>query len=155
VKLYLMRHAEAKGKQEDPQRPLSENGIREASKMSDFASRNRNVQVKVILHSGKLRAHQTADMMAAAIRPRPKVMDGNGLEPNADPEVWIDRALIMEEDVLLVGHLPHLGRLLACLLNRDENRETVTFSPAALVCLDRDDSGSWTLSWKVMPEILV
>jgi phosphohistidine phosphatase len=93
--------------------------------------------------------------MAAGIQPNPRVMDGNGLEPNADPTVWIDRALIMEEDVLLVGHLPHLSHLTACLLNRDENRETVKFSSGALICLVRDQSGNWTLAWKVMPEILL
>ena len=79
-------------------------------------------------------------------------MPGNNLEPKADPTVWMERALLMEEDVMLVGHLPHLGRLAACLVNRDENKEALTFATATLACLSRTTSSTWQVEWLVSPE---
>ncbi len=149
-----MRHATAEANGAGLERALSEIGLMEASKVADFVGQGNKVKVKVILHSGKLRAHQSADIIASRLNPTPRVMEGNGLDPNADPEVWIDRALAMEENVLLVGHLPHLSRLTSCLLNQDESKETVDFPPAALVCLSRHEEGKFLLDWKVTPEVL-
>lgn len=155
MRMYFMRHASADSKSETGKRPLSEAGLREATSVADFVGRHSNIKVKVVLHSGKLRAHQTADIMAAKIKPKPRVMEANNLGPNDNTTVWIDRALTMEEDVLVVGHLPHLGRLTACLLNQDESLETVDFPPATLVCLLRGEAGKWMLDWKVTPQVLL
>lgn len=154
MKLYLMRHATAESKSDGPERALSDVGLIEAAKIADFVGRGNKVKVKVILQSGKLRARQTADIVASRLNPAPRVMEGNGLDPNADPEVWIDRAITMEENVLLVGHLPHLSRLTSCLLNQDESKETVDFPAATLVCLSRHEEGKFLLDWKVVPELL-
>lgn len=149
-----MRHAAAKSKDEDPERSLSDIGIMEATRMADFVKQNQSVQVKVILHSGKLRAHQTADIVASRLNPKPRVMEANNLDPDADTAVWIERAMTMEENVMLVGHLPHLGNLTACLLYQDENRHSVDFVAAALVCLERGSDGTWQLDWIVTPQIV-
>jgi phosphohistidine phosphatase len=154
VKLYLMRHATPEANSDGPERALSELGLTEATKVADFVGQGNKVKVKVSLHSGKLRARQTADIIASRLDPAPRVMEGNGLDPNADPEVWIDRAITMEESALLVGHLPHLSRLTSCLLNRDESKETVDFPAAALVCLSRHEEGKFLLDWKLIPELL-
>ncbi len=36
MKLYLVQHGKALSKEADPQRPLSEEGIREVKKMAEF-----------------------------------------------------------------------------------------------------------------------
>ena len=81
-------------------------------------------------------------------------MLANGLDPNDDVSVWVDRALLMEEDVMLVGHLPHLGNLASCLVHRDESKEVVQFSPATLLCLERDRDGTWSETMMLKPEEL-
>jgi len=154
MKLYLLRHASANDANTDPERGLSEQGSAEATRMAEMLQQMTNLEVKVVLHSGKKRAQETAEIVAGAMLPTPKVMLGNNLEPNGDVQVWVERALVMEENVLLVGHLPHLGRLAACLLSQDENKEVFAFRTATMACLQRHSGGDWTLNWLLDPSVL-
>ncbi len=54
--LYLIQHGEAKSEAEDPARPLSGKGIRDARKVASFISSNTRIDVEYINHSGKVRA---------------------------------------------------------------------------------------------------
>ncbi|MFH2056877.1 MAG: phosphohistidine phosphatase SixA [bacterium] len=154
MKLYLLRHATANEADIDPERGLSAVGVAEANRMVAVLGQFTNLEVKVVLHSGKKRAQQTAEIISTGMLPTPKIMTANNLEPNGDVEVWVERALTMEENVMLVGHLPHLGRLAACLLTRDENKEVFGFRTATLACLERHSGGSWSLNWLLDPSIL-
>ena len=60
----------------------------------------------------------------------------------------------MNVDCMLVGHLPHLERLASYLLCQDPGKKVVDFSMAGIVCLTRDESGTWSVSWMVIPEIV-
>jgi phosphohistidine phosphatase SixA len=65
--IYLIQHAEAKEENEDPDRSLSEKGTRSIRETSSHFYRN-NVRVDQILHSSKLRAKQTAEIIAERLR---------------------------------------------------------------------------------------
>jgi phosphohistidine phosphatase len=56
--------------------------------------------------------------------------------------------------VMVVGHLPHLGRLVSRLLGLDADRSVVRFQNAGVVCLDRDAAGSWSVRWVLPPELV-
>ncbi len=154
MKLYLLRHAQANSPAVDPEKGLSPEGVAQAKKMSEIVPQLANLEVKVVLHSGKQRALQTAEIMAENMMPNPRIMQANNLEPEGDVQVWVERALTSEENVMLVGHLPHLGRLAACLLSRDESREVFDFTTATLACLVRDSDGDWCLDWLLRPKVL-
>jgi phosphohistidine phosphatase len=154
MNLYLVQHASAKAKEDDPERSLSDAGLEEVGKMVDFLKRYRAVDVTRILHSGKRRAEQTAVMLGEQIRPAEGVSSAEGLEPVADASVWAERLSAAGEDVMLVGHLPHLGRLASLLLCRDANRNVIAFRNAGIVCLRRDETGSWLVNWMTAPEVL-
>lgn len=153
MRLYLVQHGEAKREEEDPSRPLSEKGLKDVRKMADYASKRLGVKVERILHSGKLRAKQTAEELAAKLKPKGGVEEADGLEPLADPKVWAERLKGMEEDVMLVGHLPHLSKLSSLLLSGDETKEVIRFETAGMACLERDERGLWSLRWMVTPAI--
>ncbi|MEX2721382.1 MAG: histidine phosphatase family protein, partial [Candidatus Wukongarchaeota archaeon] len=87
MELYLVQHAEAKAKDEDPARPLSEKGWESLEKVSGFLE---SVGVKVvrILHSGKLRARQTADKLGEVVGSSEGVGETDGLAPLDDPSIW-------------------------------------------------------------------
>lgn len=146
MKLYLAQHAKSKSEQEDALRSLSQEGLSDANKMAVFL---KNIKVSKIYHSSKLRAQQTAEIFSKSLKA--KMEKANHLEPLADPHIWEDRISKEIDDIMIVGHLPHLGRLVSLLLdNTPEN--LVTFQQGGIVCLERDDS--WTIRWLVTPSLL-
>jgi phosphohistidine phosphatase len=138
--LYLMQHGEAKPETEDPSRPLTETGRLEVERVARYAARL-SLGIVLVEHSGKLRARQTAEIVAARLKPRPRVEERSGLAPNDDP-VDVARALHeANEPRLLVGHLPHLARLASLLVVGDATRPVLAFRMAALVALAREGQG--------------
>ena len=118
----------------------------QAAQRSEFA-------VAEIFHSGKLRAQQTADLLAAALSPVGGVRAVAGLAPLDDPAAareLLDQAAAPR---MLVGHLPHLSRLTSLLLVGDPTREIVSFRMGAIVCLTREEE-RWRLKWILTPELV-
>lgn len=149
----MVQHAESELKEEDPSRPLSEKGWEGIRKVAKHAEEHLHVQVNQIFHSGKLRAKQTAEVLAEHLYPAKGVTVAEGLEPLDDPKVWKNRLAETTEDTMLVGHLPHLGKLTGHLLI-DEPKQVVTFRNAGIVCLERDEPSCWTIQWMITPEII-
>jgi len=153
LRLYLVQHGEAKRKEEDSARPLTDRGREEVERVASYAAKI-GVKVKRILHSGKLRAQQTAEIMAKHLKPPKGVEKTDGLEPLADPKAWAERLKKVEENLMLVGHLPHLSRLTSLLLTDREDVELVAFRMGGIVCLERDEEGKWRVQWIIRPETL-
>jgi len=151
--LYLVQHAEAKSKEEDPARDLTEKGRRDTERMARYLKRL-NVPISLIFHSGKTRAHSTAEILAEQVQPAAGVSDAPGLAPLDDPAIWAERVASLEEDTLLVGHLPHLGKLAALLLSGDKEKSMVNFQMGGVVCLRRQE-GNWALDWMIVPDIVL
>ena len=154
MKLYLVQHGQAKSKEEDPQRPLSEKGMADAGKTGFFASSQAKITVHRIMHSGKTRAGQTAEIMAGFLNPPAGVEEAQGLAPLDEPSIMAAQLEKMNGDYMLVGHLPHMEKLASYLLCHDPLNKVVDFTMAGIVCLTRDETGAWSVSWMVIPEIL-
>ena len=152
--LYLVRHAEAIDEKMDPARHLCERGVVAITKMASYAS-GLDIGIAEISHSPKLRAKQTAQILADYLRPPHGLRETDGLKPNDNPAVWAERLKVSAGDLMLVGHLPHLGKLTALLLCGDADMNIVEFRMAGIVCLKRDDYGAWSLQWMITPEIIV
>ena len=142
--LYLAHHADAVGPEVDPQRPLSLGGRMHADALARDA-KQRGVHPAVIWHSGKLRARQTAEAYWRACNPLAEFAAIRGLQPT-DPPEWIrDRLVGESRDVMLVGHMPSLPRILA-LLTAVESAE---FPQHGLVALDERD-GMWMEEYRLV-----
>ena len=152
MRLYLVQHTEPKSKEEDPERPLSEKGLQEIRKVASYLSRL-NIRVDRILHSGKLRAKQTAEALSEELTPPEGLSGTDGLAPLNDPVIWAGRLKEMTGDIMLVGHLPHLEKLASLLLCGDRDKKIVTFRMGGVVCLKREDNGDWSLQWILTPEM--
>jgi phosphohistidine phosphatase len=153
VKLYLIQHAEARRAEDDPNRPLTEKGWADARRVAAHLVGRGAVRVQRVIHSGKLRARQTAEVWAEHLGPR-EIISADGLDPAVDPTTWADRLQQTTEDTMLVGHLPHLERLVSRLLVGDSGRRVVVFRNAGVVCLERGDDGSWVVRWSLTPEVV-
>jgi phosphohistidine phosphatase len=55
--------------------------------------------------------------------------------------------------MMLVGHLPFMGKLVARLVGADEGKPVATFVPGTVVCLERDEANHWTIAWMVRPAL--
>jgi len=151
MRIYLVQHGEAKRKEEDPARPLTEKGRSEVERVGRFLARI-GVRIDRILHSGKLRAAQTAELMAKYVKPMERIEAVDGLDPLADPRIWAERLDKSEHDLMLVGHLPHLKRLASLLLTGRDDLEIVRFRYAGVVCLEKDET--WSILWIIRPDML-
>ena len=150
--LYLVQHAEAKREEEDPARGLTDKGWKDIRRVAGYAG-NLGFKIITIYHSGKTRAVQTAQVLADKLKPEKGVSATNGLAPMDDPEIWATRISGLKEDIMLVGHMPHLARLASFLLCGDKEKEIVKFKMAGVVCLRRSDPGQWAVEWMIVPEI--
>ncbi len=151
--LFLVQHAEAKSKEEDPGRDLTEKGRQEMQRVADYLGK-RNLAINQIFRSGKTRAATTANVLAGSLKPSRGSFETDGLAPLDDPAIWAGRLAPMTESLMLVGHLPHLARLAALLLCGDKEKSVIHFKMGGVLCLRRDQEGFWGVEWMVIPEML-
>lgn len=152
--IYLIQHAQAKSKEEDPNRPITDQGREEITNVSEFISENIEIEIKRIYHSGKTRAKQTAEVLNEYLQPPEGIEQADGLDPEAEVEVWLRQLNEIQEDTMLVGHLPHLNKLTSRLLGENENKKMVDFRNAGIVCLVKSEDDLWLVLWVIIPELL-
>ncbi len=153
MKLYLTRHGEAASGDNDSKRPLSPKGFDDIKKIAAYNKTTGN-QVKHVIHSKKLRAQQTAEILAA------NMLEGDNIElcadinPNDPLEPLLQIITELHEDTLIVGHLPYMSYLVAHLLDKPETINQIVFTPGTMVCLKLPESqhGPWILDAIVQPE---
>lgn len=153
MKLYLVQHGEAKKEVEDSSRPLTDKGKADAEKVAN-AARKLGTRPSLVFHSGKLRAEQTAKIMADVLEVSREPEVALGLNPNDDVRSWAAKVSQQSEDLMLVGHLPFIDRLASLLLCADENSGVIQFRHGAIVCLEREAEGTWRLRWILAPDLV-
>ena len=153
MKLYLVQHGEAIPKEVDETRPLSERGRADVGRLAAFLERG-GVRAARVVHSGKTRAQQTADLLARALAPGGVSEARTGLGPNDPTEALAAEARAWSDDVVVVGHLPFMGRLAARLVTGREDAGVAAFQTGTMVCLERAEGDAWTIAWMLRPELL-
>jgi phosphohistidine phosphatase len=154
MKLYLIQHAKAASKEDDPQRSLTEEGRRDIQKVAEFI-KPLNLSVDYVWHSGKTRAQQTAEALAEAINVREEMSAHDGLAPNDDVKVIKDEIIPAKQDIMIVGHMPFVSKLASLLLTGSESSGTVAFRQGGIVCLNYSGENQWQLNWMITPDLLI
>lgn len=145
--VVLVHHGDAVGPDVDPMRPLSPAGRAVAARLASDAAA-RGVRPDAIWHSGKLRARQTAELFWRASNPFAAFSAARGLQPD-DPPGWMrDRLAGDPRSILLVGHMPHLARLLHALCRRPVE-EPPDFPLHGCVALEADGE-NWKEIWRLV-----
>jgi len=151
MKIYLVQHGQTNPKNVDPTRSLSEQGRQEVEQVATFAARL-DLEVAQIRHSGKARAEQTAAILGETLSPPGGVTAVSGLAPLDDVRPVADALAREPQPVMLVGHLPFLGRLVGLLAAGDPDRGVVQFRNGGIVCLTREED-RWLVAWILTPEM--
>ena len=76
----------------------------------------------------------------------------SGLDPDDPVLPWAQSVGALNKDIMLVGHLPFMSRLVSRLVDGDENADVVDFAPATVACLETTDDGGWSVAWVIRPE---
>ena len=153
MKLYLVQHAEACTKDIDPQRPLTDQGRQDIARLAAMLQ-HAGIRVGRIIHSGKLRAKQSAEGLGQVLAPALDLETSGLLNPNDNPRAFDWQSESWDTDTLIVGHLPFMAKLVSHLLSGDENRIAAGFTPGSVVCLESHHDGHWQLNWMLRPELL-
>lgn len=151
--LYVVQHGAAKAETEDRQRGLTDEGRRTVERMAECLSSLR-LPIDRIEHSDKLRAKQTAEVLAGRLRPAEGANQVPGITPNDDVEPMRVRLVKESKNLMLVGHLPYLSRLVARLLGLPADQTVLQFQMGGVVRIDRDEAGHWVVRWALTPELL-
>tara|TARA_B100000446_G_C10547858_1_gene339133 strand:+ start:3773 stop:4234 length:462 start_codon:yes stop_codon:yes gene_type:complete len=113
VKLYLIRHGEAvNGDTYDVNRQLTERGERRAQLAADWLAKTVKGPVS-IWSSPYLRTRQTAEPIARALDS--KIIHHQCLQPEMTPQKVVEELTLESQNMILVTHLPLVGRLAALL----------------------------------------
>lgn len=153
MRIYLMQHGKPVSKEEDPDRPLSDQGKKDVERIASFLQKCR-LNIDNIFHSGKTRARQTAEIMSSRLIPRVKPQKKDGLSPLDDVKEIANQIEKMEKELLVAGHLPHLAKLTSLLIAGDESIPVVGFQQGSVVCLERGEERNWAVAWMLLPELI-
>jgi phosphohistidine phosphatase len=152
MELFLVRHGEAKSGFEDPTCPLTERGMEEVRRMAAWAAQA-GVKVDQIRHSGKMRAEQTAALLAEQLNPARGTIAVEGLRPNDQPAPIAEALRDEDGSLMLVAHQPFLGNLAGHLLAGETSDKIIRFQTGEIVSLSPAD-GKWSVNWVMSPDLL-
>ncbi len=150
--LFLVQHGKSLPKEVNADCPLSDEGRHIVEHIARTAAGYR-LNVSLINHSGKTRARETAEIMANFLKPPGGIQAVQGLNPLDDVTVAAQH-LNPQSNIMLVGHLPFMERLVSFLTTGTPEKLVVKFQNGGIVCLDRlPDAAAWFIKWMLMPVI--
>lgn len=152
MKLYLVQHGDAVTKDIDPERPLSDQGVHDVGAIAGHLKATVPV-VAHIIHSGRLRAQQTAEILAKTAFPQAVIAVHDSINPLDLPTVVAEEIDQWQEDTIVVGHLPFLAKLVTLLVADHEEPVVVAYSPGTVVCLEQDTDLDWRIAWMLTPQL--
>ncbi|KTD19078.1 phosphohistidine phosphatase SixA [Legionella lansingensis] len=153
MKIYLVQHGDSLAKEIDPERSLSEQGMKDVKSLGCFLSLL-NIDVAHLYHSGKFRAQQTAEHLAVNIAIKHGIESRTGLDPLDDVIPMAKELNQSNQNLMLVGHLPFMDKLISQLVTNNEHHSLVSFEPGSMVCLEKTEEHHWRIAWMIRPELL-
>ena len=154
VKLHLLRHAHAGDPAEwdgdDALRPLTRKGRRQCERLGSFLDA-RGIRPDVIVSSPKVRAAQTAELVAATLGMTVRI-DGRLADGFDRGDLWEMISELGAREPMLVGHDPDFSELLGQLVGG----AVISLRKGALATVDVKVDGSGmigTLRWLLPPDL--
>jgi len=151
MKLYMVQHAMPVPKDIDPGRPLSPEGEKDIARIAEFM-RASDHKVTKVLHSGKIRARQTAEILAEALLISGEVEVIDGINPNDPVQYFSFGVHKFKDDTMIVGHMPFMTKIVSYLVTGNEDEVIVAYRPGSVVCLQQDPEKTWQIQWMLRPD---
>ena len=152
MKMYLVRHGESDFGEIDDHRILSEKGQKDIHYLADLLL-PLQINISTLLQSKKQRAQQTASILMPSIHIENGVQTRLELDPMASVNPLIKELITANQDVMVVGHMPFLGKLIGKLILNDESESVVALRPGSFICLEQVEGQYWLISWMLNPDM--
>jgi phosphohistidine phosphatase len=153
--LFLVQHGISASKDVDPQKGLTSQGITETERIAKVA-KGYGIKVGRIVHSGKKRAEQTASIFHKELSLNSPLEVISGINPLDDVRAFAE-IIIPESELMVVGHMPFLQRLVSYLTTGSEEILIYQFQNSGIVCLSsiEEINGKidWFIKWTLNPNI--
>jgi len=160
MNLYILRHGiavehGAAGYKNDNERPLTGKGERKMWAIAE-AMKALEISFDLILSSPLVRARQTAEIVAAALKCQKRLELTDTLAPqdSAKPLIQFLADQGAWDDVVLVGHEPFLSRLIALLISGNSQASVLLKKGGfcKLSIADLKHGKCATLEWLLTPK---
>lgn len=151
MKLYLVQHGIQNEPEVDPEKGLSYKGVNDIQNLGAFLQGTK-ISVPEIYHSPKKRARETAEILAEALDDA-ALKEIENITPMDPVDPLADEVNARDKDLMVVGHLPYLGKLSGKLLADDENADMVAFEQGGCAILEKED-GKWRLGSMITPDMV-
>ncbi len=148
--LFLVQHGISLAKDKDPEKGLSPEGVEDTKRIAQVAAAYK-IPVASIVHSGKKRALQTAQVFHDTLKLQTGLVQMDGIKP-MDPVGPFKEQISPDENVMVVGHMPFMERLVSFLICNDQDQKVYQFQNSGIVCLDCKDN-NWFIKWTLNPNI--
>ncbi|MEX0776796.1 MAG: phosphohistidine phosphatase SixA [Phycisphaeraceae bacterium] len=139
----------------DAARALTDQGIRKTRAAVAGLAQLLKGQAPQIMTSPKVRAAQTADILADALDAKPQTM--TELASASTDRLLRRLAKLNDECVILVGHEPALSQMVAHLCAGSAPHSFIQLKKAGCACIDIEGKprpGAGTLLWLATPKML-
>lgn len=150
MKLYIVQHGVSLSEEVDPEKSLSPDGEEQSRKIAEFL-KEKSVRVDTIWHSPKKRAVQTAHILSETVV-IPEIQERKDLNPMDPISNLPEEIEPLEKNLMIVGHLPFLQKLVSFLLSGTEDGRFISIKNSGVICLEHTDS--WKVLWAIIPELL-
>ncbi|MCP3924009.1 MAG: phosphohistidine phosphatase SixA [Desulfobacterales bacterium] len=146
MNIYIVQHGLSE-KDGSGKKVLTIEGIEKVELIAGVAA-GYGVKIDKIIHSGKIRAKQTAELISKKFN-NVNIVEENDLNPNDDVELFKSK---IEANLMIVGHLPYLNRLVSYLVTGNIDKKIFDLQNGGILCLNKDEDG-WVIKWGFMPNI--
>lgn len=161
MRLFLLRHAEAAPGTPDAERALTKKGQLQVKCLVESMSLGALRDVRVVEHSGFVRAVQTATRFVELTGLDLPLLPVTGLRPADNAKRILKDIIDTRHDRLIVGHNPNLAIVAGRLLGGGRHEVSVVLKKCALIALECAEGpskkyplGQWRLLWLIDPSRL-
>ena len=148
MKLYLVQHGEAHPQEIDPDRSLTGQGRDDVDRLAALLKRA-TIRVDRVIHSGKLRALQTAQALAGAIAPGVELESSGLINPNDNPKAFDWQSENWNRATLVLPQLPFMARPASHLLVSQHTACIPAVPPGRLACVEANGAAGSPIAWLI------
>lgn len=153
--LFLVQHGMSAAKDVNSEKELTRQGRVETERIAQVA-KGYGIKIGRIVHSGKKRAEQTASIYHDALSLKIPLDVVSGINPLDDVQPFA-ATLIPGSELMVVGHMPFMQRLVSYLTTGSEDIQVYQFQNSGIVCLSvsEETAGTfnWFIKWTLNPNI--
>lgn len=154
MRLYLVRHGKADFGPDDAARELSPRGRQDIEQVAAHLAAQ-GIRPDRIRHSTLTRARQTAEIFAAALKPRLGVQELDGVEPWGDVQAFAELSSTWDDNTMVCGHEPFMGDAAGYLLTGTTGKHVTLVKTGTVMAFERSPHGpAWAMRWMISPRLI-